>query len=215
MVVHVIVFGTILAIPRHTKWYYDACKICNKQVTEIVTHKPTVDGDGEIEKKVYECTRCKQHHLEAVKRYKILINVQDSTGVVSLVLWDWEANKILKKSAKALYDEILNGDADMDLFPVDLPSEDTVSFKDMDVLSITVDSATPLSHHETSKGNSLIGSQKSGSLISTNAYLKRNLVEIYDDDEVPGHSATKARPTTMGIDKPHGKHHLLTPKFAV
>ncbi|KAM0064563.1 putative nucleic acid-binding, replication factor A [Helianthus debilis subsp. tardiflorus] len=99
----VIVLGTIMPISRHTKWYYDACKICNKQVIEILTDDDeTVDGDGQNGQKVYECPKCKKQVTEFSTRYKIPLNVEDSTGVVSLILWDWEANKILKKSAKAL-----------------------------------------------------------------------------------------------------------------
>ena len=44
-------------------------------------------------------------------RFKIPIRVQDSSGTVSLTLFDYEAYKILKKSAKellAIQDQVTN-----------------------------------------------------------------------------------------------------------
>ncbi|KAL8258850.1 hypothetical protein R6Q59_026803 [Mikania micrantha] len=235
--------------------------------------KQALDGSCDDEEQGYECNNsgCQGKVVEAVLRYKILVKVQDSTGVLDLVLWDREAKKLLMKSANVLLEEILSGDIDMDLFPEDFkklvdksfafkvqitdynlnhdykfytiskltqdptilcelqkklnfdqntnsesmhgisqsfPSEDTINFKDTDVVSMSGDNTTPLSRLESSTGNNILEKSK-----TTAMNLKRNLVEVYDDDEAQGYSTNKSRTTSKTIGKENEKHNLIIPKI--
>ncbi|MED6107658.1 hypothetical protein PIB30_016101 [Stylosanthes scabra] len=50
----------------------------------------------------YECKEC--HHIDdrAILRYKVQIIVHDSTGFITLLLWNTEAKRLCEKEAKDL-----------------------------------------------------------------------------------------------------------------
>ncbi|XP_076945943.1 uncharacterized protein LOC143617195 [Bidens hawaiensis] len=108
----IIILGTIKAIYLDTEWYYIGCNICSRKLME---------NNGE-DRKEYECktVRCNVLGVIPTPRFKIKIRVQDSTGVVSLTLFDRDATMLTKKTAKELIDsqnEVENGG-----FPAELDS---------------------------------------------------------------------------------------------
>ncbi|XP_022020282.2 uncharacterized protein LOC110920378 [Helianthus annuus] len=75
------------------------------------------DGSGDVEdRKTVLCTntKCKGVDIVSLPRFKIPIRVQDSSGTVTLTLFDYEAYKIFKKTAKELVEvqdeELSSGD---------------------------------------------------------------------------------------------------------
>ncbi|MFS7959535.1 putative nucleic acid-binding protein [Helianthus anomalus] len=54
-------------------------------------------------------------------RFKIPIKVEDCTGVVSLTMFDWEAKKFLKQTAKELLDKYVEGGCN-EIYPDELNS---------------------------------------------------------------------------------------------
>ncbi|XP_076946731.1 uncharacterized protein LOC143618373, partial [Bidens hawaiensis] len=92
----IIILGTIKAIYLDTEWYYIGCNICSRKLME---------NNGE-DGKEYECktVRCNVLGVIPTPRFKIKIWVQDSTGVVSLTLFDRDATMLTKKTAKELID---------------------------------------------------------------------------------------------------------------
>ncbi|XP_035846491.1 uncharacterized protein LOC110898621 isoform X9 [Helianthus annuus] len=114
----VIVVGTIKCITQGIEWFYNACKKCNKKVITKHIASEIPDGSDQFEEKqILECTNqsCNEHVVFAIPRFKIPLRVQDKTGVLSLTLFDRDAQKILKKSAKELVDKILDGETN--IFP--------------------------------------------------------------------------------------------------
>ncbi|KAL9997353.1 putative nucleic acid-binding, replication factor A [Helianthus debilis subsp. tardiflorus] len=107
----VIVVGTIKCITSGIEWFYNACKKCNKKVIRKFVATETSDGSDQFEEKqILECTSesCNEQVVSAIPRFKIPLRVQDETGVLSLTMFDRDAQKILKKSAKELVDQILD-----------------------------------------------------------------------------------------------------------
>ncbi|XP_076905687.1 replication protein A 70 kDa DNA-binding subunit B-like, partial [Bidens hawaiensis] len=92
----IIILGTIKAICPDTEWYYIGCNTCSRKLMEN-------NGEGGKE---YECktVRCNVLGVIPTPRFKIKIRVQDSTGVVSLTLFDRDAKMLTKKTAKELID---------------------------------------------------------------------------------------------------------------
>ncbi|XP_076932301.1 uncharacterized protein LOC143597789 [Bidens hawaiensis] len=54
--------------------------------------------------------KCKDKEFSLINRFRILIRVQDPTGIIDLTLWDREAVKILKVSANDLVESIIKGE---------------------------------------------------------------------------------------------------------
>ncbi|XP_076914329.1 replication protein A 70 kDa DNA-binding subunit C-like [Bidens hawaiensis] len=111
----IIILGTIKAICPDTEWYYIGCNTCSRKLMEN-------NGEGGKE---YECKTVKMQCF----RFKIKIRVQDSTGLVSLTLFDRDAKMLTNKTAKELIDsqkEVDNGE-----FPPELDCllEKIFSFK--------------------------------------------------------------------------------------
>ncbi|XP_022037996.1 uncharacterized protein LOC110940744 isoform X2 [Helianthus annuus] len=114
----VIVVGTIKCITQGIEWLYNACKKCNKKVITKHIASEIPDGSDQFEEKqILECTNqsCNEQVVFAIPRFKIPLRVQDKTGVLSLTLFDRDAQKIFKKSAKELVDKILDGETN--IFP--------------------------------------------------------------------------------------------------
>ncbi|XP_021985505.1 uncharacterized protein LOC110881599 [Helianthus annuus] len=110
----VLVLGTITAICTDKLWYYNGCNYYKSSVEEIFVTKENVDGSCDVDHtKALVCTnnKCEGVDIYSIPRFKIPIRVQDSSGTVSLTLFDYEAYKIFKKSAKellAIEDPIIN-----------------------------------------------------------------------------------------------------------
>ncbi|XP_022031189.1 replication protein A 70 kDa DNA-binding subunit E-like [Helianthus annuus] len=110
----VLVLGTITAIYTDKLWYYNGCDHCKSSVEERFVTKENVDGSCDVDHtKALVCTnnKCEGVGIYSIPRFKIPIRVQDSSGTVSLTLFDYEAYKIFKKSAKELLvieDQVVN-----------------------------------------------------------------------------------------------------------
>ncbi|XP_076954785.1 uncharacterized protein LOC143629377 [Bidens hawaiensis] len=95
----VIILGTVKAIVTNKEWYYVGCKRCGRKVSSSF-----VDGV-----KVYECkiADCNSQGVTAGPRFRIPLRVQDTTGVVSLTLFDRDAKQLFNKTVE----EVVSGDA--------------------------------------------------------------------------------------------------------
>ncbi|KAJ0621248.1 putative nucleic acid-binding, replication factor A [Helianthus annuus] len=101
----VILVGTVIGICTDKIWYYNACNHCKSSVEETYVTVENEDGSGCFdEKRIVMCTnaKCKGVDIVSFPRYKIPIRVQDSYGTVTLTLFDFEAVKLFKKTAKEL-----------------------------------------------------------------------------------------------------------------
>ncbi|XP_076934860.1 replication protein A 70 kDa DNA-binding subunit A-like, partial [Bidens hawaiensis] len=108
---NVVIIGTVKYILGNKEWYYNGCKRCSRKVTSTF-----VDGV-----KVYECknSSCNSQGVTAGPRFRIPIRVQDTTGVVSLTLFDRDARQLFNKPA----DEFVTTDVEVDpmhTFPEEL-----------------------------------------------------------------------------------------------
>ncbi|KAI3797442.1 hypothetical protein L1987_32699 [Smallanthus sonchifolius] len=159
----------------------------NKDVTTIV--KSVIDEFEE--QNVFECLtpKCAQEAVSAEPRIKLGIRVQDATGMISLTLFDGEANRIFRKSSKEFLEKYLEVDdyASMNAMSVDLQSQET------DVVSFCGDNGTPISDLDKNPGKRPCLNEKKDTFKADNE-LKRSLCHIYDVDEEVSFSATKARP---------------------
>ncbi|KAJ0883355.1 putative nucleic acid-binding, replication factor A [Helianthus annuus] len=109
----VVIVGTIVAIVSDKMWYYDGCNHCKSKVEQKFETYDKEDGISDVrDEKVYQCSNkdCQGKEFFPLSRFKILIRVQDSTGTVTLTLFDHEALKFAGKTAKELIeiqDELL------------------------------------------------------------------------------------------------------------
>ncbi|XP_022000500.1 replication protein A 70 kDa DNA-binding subunit E-like [Helianthus annuus] len=110
----VLVVGTITAICTDKLWYYNGCNHCKSGVEERFVTKENPDGLSDVyHEKSLVCTndKCEGVDIYSIPRFKIPIRVQDSSSTVSLTLFDFEAYKILQKTAKELVsiqDQVVN-----------------------------------------------------------------------------------------------------------
>ncbi|KAL9995615.1 putative nucleic acid-binding, replication factor A [Helianthus debilis subsp. tardiflorus] len=101
----VVIVGTIKSICTEKLWYYNVCNVCKFKVQQKYITIEKEDGTCDVgDEKVFKCTNksCNARDISLVYRFKILIRVQDSTGTVSLTLFDNDALKIIKKHANDL-----------------------------------------------------------------------------------------------------------------
>nr|GEV83149.1 putative ribonuclease H-like domain-containing protein [Tanacetum cinerariifolium] len=126
-----VIISTIKKIERESEWWYLACVKCNHKANQdTVTEK---DEYGVIVKKriVFMCTNkaCGQD-TNVEYKYKIPLRVMDSTGSVSLTLFDKQALSIIDKSAAELL-QVVRKKGDMDILPADFNKllEKTYAFK--------------------------------------------------------------------------------------
>ncbi|KAL7588832.1 hypothetical protein Lser_V15G39827 [Lactuca serriola] len=78
-------------------------------------------NDGSNGKKMVVCSSsiCNNKVVSVLPRFKIPIRVEDPTGVISLTLFDGDANRLLRKNAQELL-EIFNEDGNTAIFPVEI-----------------------------------------------------------------------------------------------
>ncbi|KAI3683260.1 hypothetical protein L1987_83763 [Smallanthus sonchifolius] len=113
----VVIVATVELIPTDIPWYYMSCKTCNRKLT-TVNHGPDISGTELVDQEViYQCktVRCNPTAVPGSQRLKIPLTVQDSTGTLSLTLFDHEATKF-KKKGSALIEKHLSG-GDKGLYP--------------------------------------------------------------------------------------------------
>ncbi|KAJ0600072.1 putative replication protein A, OB [Helianthus annuus] len=131
----VIILGTIKSFASEDSWFYNACKTCNKKVITNTISKAKEDGsEGYDEVTVLECQtdRCNKRTVVSVPRIKLLIRVQDCTGIVTLTLFEREVVKLLNVNANHLLDN------NMELASEgNLPSELNVTTRTLDPLCAT------------------------------------------------------------------------------
>ncbi|XP_035845742.1 replication protein A 70 kDa DNA-binding subunit B-like [Helianthus annuus] len=113
-----VVVGTVQKISEDLPWYYFACKACNKKVFQKVNNDTPTVGVLVDEEEVYECktATCKDTVIQYTQRLKIPLTVQDSSGTVSLTLFDRDACRILKTTAANLIEKHVAG-GDKGLYP--------------------------------------------------------------------------------------------------
>ncbi|XP_076935212.1 uncharacterized protein LOC143601784 [Bidens hawaiensis] len=157
----IIFLETIKAICPDTDWYYIGCSNCSRKLVVNV--------------------------VEGGIRYKIKIRVQDSTGVVSLTLFDRDAKLLIKKPASDLIvakyepsdsDSIISGAS-----VSELQSSGSLSVKLSDIGDNQTPSSNVDDHDETNNYK--------GSVTSSDDKLKRKLVDVFEDDDESSMLATK------------------------
>ncbi|CAI9286690.1 unnamed protein product [Lactuca saligna] len=119
----VIIVGTIKGIRQNIRWYYLACSNCKKSAKEKESSTDKVDGSHEVAEIVtYECAnlKCKNIKISVIPRFKIPLRVQDNTGTLTLTLFDQEAKKLFKYTAKELYDKNKKLGNNLELYPMEL-----------------------------------------------------------------------------------------------
>ncbi|KAK9048322.1 hypothetical protein SSX86_032715, partial [Deinandra increscens subsp. villosa] len=180
----VTIFGVIECIPRQMQWYYVAHKKCNKQVSPNYFQ---TEQD-------YQCPKCKESVVDVVARYKIHMEVQDSTGTVALTLWERDAIKLFGKTAKDMLDGILDAPEDMDLFPQE--------FKDLEGKKFAFKIA--ISQYNLENNNKVYSIEKLTQDSTIIDQLQQNLnidqISNYEESENPGdHSVTDENGTPIKI----------------
>ncbi|XP_035836064.1 uncharacterized protein LOC110888803 [Helianthus annuus] len=125
----VVVVGTIVAIVSDKMWYYDGCNYCKSKVEKKFETYDKDDGTSDVrDAQLYQCSNkdCNGKEVFPLSRFKIPVRVQDSTGTVTLTLFDHEAMKFVRKTAKELIqiqDELLKTN--------DFPREYPVEFEEL------------------------------------------------------------------------------------
>lgn len=76
-------------IPDGMDWYYPACK-CSKKV---------YPADG-----MYFCEACNRHVASPLYKFRIQLRVMNSKNTATFVLFDQEANSVVKKPCAILVD---------------------------------------------------------------------------------------------------------------
>ncbi|XP_022003507.2 uncharacterized protein LOC110900961 [Helianthus annuus] len=131
------VVGTIVAIVSDKMWYYDGCNYCKSKVEKKFETYDKDDGTSDVrDAKLYQCSNkdCNGKEVFPLSRFKIPVRVQDSTGTVTLTLFDHEALKFVGKTAKELIqiqDELLKTN--------DFSREYPVEFEELVNLIVTTD----------------------------------------------------------------------------
>ncbi|XP_021991861.1 uncharacterized protein LOC110888653 [Helianthus annuus] len=124
----VVVVGTIVAIVSDKIWYYDGCNICKSKVEQKFESYDKDDGTSDVrDEKLYQCSNkdCNGKEVFPLSRFKIQVRFQDSTGTVTLTLFDHEALKFVGKTAKELIqiqDELLKSNEIPREYPVEFES---------------------------------------------------------------------------------------------
>ncbi|CAL4993475.1 unnamed protein product [Urochloa decumbens] len=82
--------ATIRSINTADEWYYIGCDVCNKKV---------VKTDNNL-----YCSKCEKEPKKTSPRYKLKLEIDDSTTTMSCTMFDSEAKKLIKQPASSLID---------------------------------------------------------------------------------------------------------------
>ncbi|KAK1427466.1 hypothetical protein QVD17_16152 [Tagetes erecta] len=100
---HVVILATLISFIEEKPWGYLGCTKCYKKVEPLLFIDDKPKSPAELdEPTIYRCPKCLIDVRIPIPRFRIEMRVQDHTGVVSLTLFDREAKKLLKVSAKDL-----------------------------------------------------------------------------------------------------------------
>ncbi|KAG5384010.1 hypothetical protein IGI04_035480 [Brassica rapa subsp. trilocularis] len=89
---------TISTIDTERCWQYLSCKYHNKKVMPTTN----VDGDG---RPLFFYNTCDKEHSDVISRFKLIAHVKDDSGEANFLLFDANAQQIVRHSAAELYDE--------------------------------------------------------------------------------------------------------------
>ncbi|KAL0733160.1 hypothetical protein Bca4012_009370 [Brassica carinata] len=73
---------------------------------------PTTNVDAD-NRPLFFCTTCDKEHIDVISRFKLIANVKDDSGEAKFLLFDTNAQLIVRHPAAELYDE----DEDPDILP--------------------------------------------------------------------------------------------------
>ncbi|CAF1766366.1 unnamed protein product [Brassica napus] len=93
-----VTLGTIETIDTERGWQYLSCKYHNKKVM------PTTNVDAD-DRPLFFCNTCDKEHSDVISRFKLIANVKDDSGEANFLLFDANAQAIVRHSAAELYDE--------------------------------------------------------------------------------------------------------------
>ncbi|KAG2272025.1 hypothetical protein Bca52824_066580 [Brassica carinata] len=93
-----VTLGTIETIDTERGWQYLSCKYHNKKVM------PTTNVDAD-DRPLFFCNTCDKEHSDVISRFKLIANVKDDRGEANFLLFDANAQAIVRHSAAELYDE--------------------------------------------------------------------------------------------------------------
>ncbi|KAK1427617.1 hypothetical protein QVD17_16308 [Tagetes erecta] len=100
---HVVILATIISFIEEKPCGYLGCTKCYKKVEPLLFIDDKPKSPAELdEPTIYRCPKCLIDVRIPIPRFRIEMRVQDHTSVVSLTLFDREAKKLLKVSAKDL-----------------------------------------------------------------------------------------------------------------
>ncbi|XP_076914900.1 uncharacterized protein LOC143574061 [Bidens hawaiensis] len=110
----VVICGSIIPASNYSRWYYIACKVCATTLTKEhkESHEGEIDGETSLNqfKGKYKCSsmKCNGAIVNAVARYRVPFDVQDSTGsILALTLWEGQALPIFKITAMDLFKRLV------------------------------------------------------------------------------------------------------------
>ncbi|KAF3551507.1 hypothetical protein DY000_02008091 [Brassica cretica] len=95
-----VTLGTIESIDAERGWQYLNCKYHSKKVMPTTN----VDADNRL---LFFCNTCDKEHIEVISRFKLIAHVKDDSGEANFLLFDTNAQLIVRHSAVELYDEVL------------------------------------------------------------------------------------------------------------
>ncbi|KAI3741947.1 hypothetical protein L1987_59626 [Smallanthus sonchifolius] len=167
---------------------------------EVNMSKTKINDGGDIsdtelvdQHVLYECKTvgCNPTAVPGSQRLKIPLTVHDSTGTLSLTLFDCEATKLLENASVLIEKHLSPGNSESITNTLtEIPSQETLNFKAS--LESTDDNVIPLSQTEQGDGKMHVGKEATFKRKSKNPDFKRKLVDAYDIEDTGALSATKA-----------------------
>ncbi|KAM3329081.1 hypothetical protein ACQJBY_026257 [Aegilops geniculata] len=82
--------ATIKSIDTSDEWYYIGCGKCNKKLQKEGNH--------------FYCPKCEKEHEKTCPRYKLKLEICDHTATTTCTMFETEAKKLIKQSARFLID---------------------------------------------------------------------------------------------------------------
>ncbi|XP_076931670.1 uncharacterized protein LOC143596898 [Bidens hawaiensis] len=188
---------------------YIGCNTCSRKLMEN-------NGEGGKE---YECKTVRCNVLGVIPTPRSKIRVHDSTGVVSLTLFDRDAKMLTNKTTKELIDSQNENKVENGGFPAELDCvlEKIFAFKvdvadfnfinnveDYGINKLTDDTniitESPQNDNQTPSSNvdaQDVATYTKGMSTSSDDKLKRKLIEVFEVDDDASMSATKLKSKTI------------------